>query len=215
MYFLACHFPPYSSILGYELKKLVKIGNEIIKNETSNKYAVLDFSWHIKVLFWCFWFFSFTFFFLFLFIYLYSWCLGWEGGCGWRNWGMDLMTVVALFYGVKVKFELPLLNIVASFIWSQSMVPLLRNEFPCNYCWNCEMLLYQESFIEKTWDLFKCLCFSVAFSYMSDITYCIKLAFVRSYLSYLLCNHELLTVMLSGMGQRMVLHLLFASQMLQ
>ncbi|KAH9703965.1 exocyst complex component SEC8 [Citrus sinensis] len=34
-------------------------------------------------------------------------------------------------------------------------------------------------------------------------------------LSHLICNHELLTVMLTGMGQKMVLHLLFASQMLQ
>lgn len=135
----------------------------------------------------------------------------WEEVGGNGNWWLGW----PFFLVLKAKFKLPMLNIVGLFIWSQSTVPLLCNEFPCNNCRNCKMLLYQESFIEKTWDLFKCLCFSVTCSYMYDITYWMKLPFVWSDLSHLICNHELLTVMLTGMGQKMVLHLLFASQMLQ
>lgn len=130
-----------------------------------------------------------------------------EGWIWWLGWPFFLV--------LKVKFKLPMLNIVGLFIWSQATIPLLCNKFPCNNCRNCKMLLYQESFIEKTWDLFKCLCFSVTCSYMYDIAYWMKLPFVWSDLSHLICNHELLTVMLTGMGQKMVLHLLFASQMLQ
>lgn len=203
---LAYHFPPYSCVIGYELKKLVKIGHEMIKNKTSNKTCCIIFFlayWGLVLVF-----LIFLFYFFFISYFGRRWGgMEIEGWIWWLGWPFFLV--------LKVKFKLPMLNIVGLFIWSQATIPLLCNKFPCNNCRNCKMLLYQESFIEKTWDLFKCLCFSVTCSYMYDIAYWMKLPFVWSDLSDLICNHELLTVMLTGMGQKMVLHLLFASQMLQ